>query len=456
MARWQSANVLRAAGDTKRLWQFNFRGDNPQLAREETKLQTEALPAKLFAKDWQSLYQPRLNVAWLPADKAFLRVIQLPPADTVQETVSMLELQLEKLSPLPVAQIVWTFELLPKRADGQTAIVVIAARNLVEEFLGTLEGQSYLADRLEVPFIDQLLSTKPNVDGVWIYPGAGADENTCLVAWWFSGVLQNVSLLHLPAPEERGAFVLEQLAQAAWAGELEGWLTGPTTRFLVADDELAAVWRPLLETPEHPLQVVAPMPEVQLASATARRAAQDGDKPALLPPEYTARYKQQLQERIAMRAIGTVIVLYLLFSVVYIAALEWRKSRVAGIAEQRQKLEGSYTNALKLRDQVRVMEDQLNLQFAALRCYKAIAENLPEGLTLDNMSFQNGRNVMIFGSAEPGTQTTINDFSDKLRKYTVDGQPLFSKVNVPNVSRKGGSETLSWNFQCDLKNAENE
>ena len=115
----------------------------------------------MISNDWQTLYNPRLNVAWLPADKVFLRVIQLPPADNLDETVSMLELQLEKLSPLPVPQIVWTFDLLPKSPGGlQTAIVVVAARNLVEEFLGRLEGMGYVADRLEVPFIDQLMATR--------------------------------------------------------------------------------------------------------------------------------------------------------------------------------------------------------------------------------------------------------------------------------------------------------
>src|SRR5688572_10608326 len=145
MARWQSANVLRASKESKRLWQFSFRGDTAQLAREEVKLPAEPLPGRLISKDWQTLYQPRLNIAWLPADKTFLRVLQLPPSDAAEETLSMLELQLEKLSPLPVAQIVWTYDLLPKQPSGvQTAIVVIAARNVVEEFLGKLEGQSYL------------------------------------------------------------------------------------------------------------------------------------------------------------------------------------------------------------------------------------------------------------------------------------------------------------------------
>ena len=43
----------------------------------------------------------------------------------------------------------------------QTVVVVIAARNVVEEFLGELEGQGYLADRLELPLLDQLQAFVP-------------------------------------------------------------------------------------------------------------------------------------------------------------------------------------------------------------------------------------------------------------------------------------------------------
>ena len=54
----------------------------------------------------------------------------------------MVELQLEKLSPLPVAQIVWTAEILPKTPENlQPVIVVITARDLVEQFLGSPGGR---------------------------------------------------------------------------------------------------------------------------------------------------------------------------------------------------------------------------------------------------------------------------------------------------------------------------
>ena len=78
-------------------------------AQETSARPDEPLPERLVTKDWQHLVQPRLNVAWLPPDEVFLRVVQLPKADPA-ETLSMVELQLEKISPLPVAQIVWCFE----------------------------------------------------------------------------------------------------------------------------------------------------------------------------------------------------------------------------------------------------------------------------------------------------------------------------------------------------------
>src|SRR5688500_11845600 len=130
MARWNSCNVFQLDRGARHLWQFSNKFN---LQKEEAKLPNEALSPKLFDKDWQTLFQPRLNVAWLPADKVFLRALQLPKADFA-ETQSMVDLQLEKVSPLPVAQVVWSFEVLPHASgDMQTVIVIVVARQAVEE-----------------------------------------------------------------------------------------------------------------------------------------------------------------------------------------------------------------------------------------------------------------------------------------------------------------------------------
>src|SRR5580658_6922126 len=99
MPRWNSCNVLQVSPDANRLWQFEAKG-NFKLNKELRAESLLPLPANLVARSWSSLWKPRLNVAWLPPEAVFLRVIQLPRG-SFAETVSMVELQLEKFSPLP-------------------------------------------------------------------------------------------------------------------------------------------------------------------------------------------------------------------------------------------------------------------------------------------------------------------------------------------------------------------
>src|SRR5206468_5471747 len=135
-ARWHSCNVLHFGADSRLLWQFDARDGGFVLNRQQASRAGETLATGVAAKTWRSLWQPWLNVAWLPPESVFLRVVQLPQS-SFDETLAMVELQLEKLSPFPVTQVVWSLEVLPNSAgDLQTVIVVLAERNVVEEFLG--------------------------------------------------------------------------------------------------------------------------------------------------------------------------------------------------------------------------------------------------------------------------------------------------------------------------------
>ncbi len=179
-----ACNVLDISDGNRQIWQFDTRGGNYVLSREHVDNNGKPLPGRMVGKDWRSLFYRKLNIAWVPPEHVFLRVIQLPRSD-FNETLSMVELQLEKLSPMPVAQVVWSLQVLPHTEGNlQTAVVTIVARNVVEEFLGKLEGQGYLADRLEFSLLDQLQTTAITDDGAWIYPENGTAKNTALVAWW--------------------------------------------------------------------------------------------------------------------------------------------------------------------------------------------------------------------------------------------------------------------------------
>jgi len=204
MSRWQTANVLQTTPGLSRLWRLNASGEEFVFDQEQSCLPSEPLNGAWIAKDFRSTFRHKLNLAWLPPDKAFLRVLHLPASEP-SELIPMVEFQLEKLSPLPVAQIVWSVELLPRPAGKpdamQTVVVVIASRAYVEEFLAGAEAKGFKTDALELPSLDQLLNTKIEGNGVWLYVGPGAEP--ALAAWWYGGELRHLALVPLAEGEDR-------------------------------------------------------------------------------------------------------------------------------------------------------------------------------------------------------------------------------------------------------------
>jgi hypothetical protein len=451
----QSCNVLQAEIEPRQLWHFDARNGGFVLNRQQTAPPGQALPPNLVAKDWRSLFQRKLNVAWLPCEHVFLRVAQFPLSD-FKETLSMVELQLEKLSPLPVAQIVWSVDVLPHPTGNmQTVIVLIVARSVVEEFLGKLEGQGYLADALELPVLDQLRATAVAEDGVWIYPQAVGGKNAGLAAWWYGGVLQNLDLLNLSGNDKAGG-VQEQLTQMAWAGELEGWLTAPPRYHLVASGEAVADWEPVLRgSVEQPLKVVEGLPPARLAAATAQRAAQTADSANLLPAEFSTRYQQQFYDRLWMRGLFAVAGLYVLGVVVYMLFLGFKTFQVNREESAVVAISNQYTNAIQTHARYSVLKERQDLKYLALDCWNKVAELLPASVTLEGFTFSDGKRLALNGTA-PGDQVQqIFNFDAALRKAKKDDDPLFDALagETPTyTSAQGGN--INWRLMLELKRTE--
>ena len=449
-----TCNVLQVGPQSRQVWQFDARGRGFALNREQTSFAGEPLPVKLVAKDWHSLLQRKLNVAWLPPERVFLRVVQLPTSD-FDETVAMVELQMEKLSPMPVTQIVWSIYVLPQ-AEGnlQTVIVLIVGRNEVEEFLGQLEGQGFLADRLELPLLDQLQATTITRSGAWIYPEAPGGGTAALVAWWYGGVLQNLGLITLP-PANRPQSLKEQLLQMTWAGELEGWLTAPPTWHLVADAPSAAEWEPALRAGlEQPIEVIAPVPVAGLAALTAARAARSGSEGNLLPAEFSTRYHQQFVDRLWMRSLGAVVMLYLAGVLVYFGRLQWELYRLRAVEDSAAERGLIYTNALAFKAKFQVLKDRQDLKFAALDCWKVVAELLPDGVTLDGYTFSDGKKLTLSGSAPADQTKQLLDFDADIRKVAPNGQPLFDPNAGDHITWDVRGNVANWHCILELKRSE--
>lgn len=460
MARLHSCNVLHSTGAARQLWQFSAQGSFA-LKGEHTAKDAAALPAHLAHKSWPQLWQPRLNVAWLPADHVFFRVVHLPPSNPA-ETLAMVELQLEKLSPLPVGQMVWSVFPLPQPPTApanelQTLIVVFVERRVVEEFLGQLETAGYLADRLELQALDQIAATKVDGNGAWIYPGLGGPGNG-LVAWWYGGKLQSLNAVTLPANGDAAESLREQLAQMAWAGELDGWLTALPSWTLVADNEAVAQWEaPLRKGLDAPIRLVNPTPASELAALTAKRATQSDAKINIIPAEYATRYRNQFFDRLWIRGVFALGAVYFMVVAICIAAVSFRDYRVSKVEAHVASLGPTYTNALQLRERYQILKTREELKFAALDCWKITAELLPESLTLDNFSFSDGRKLRLSGSAPGEAAIDVTKFYGDILKAQLNGQLVFDFTKgQPLSSQAGPGGNVNWNFTLELKRTEGE
>lgn len=455
MARWHSCNVLQTGPERREVWHFTAKRDTFVPDGVLRIPNGQPLPGKVIGKTLSALWQKKLNLAFLPPDQVFLRAVQLPAASP-DETVAMVELQLEKLSPLPLAQIVWSMHPLPNATAGQqTILLAIVARDLVETFLGKLEGDGFMADRLELPLIDQLSARPADKDGAWIYPATAGGRDAALVAWWFDGTLHSLGLLTTPPGTDRARSVADQFGQMAWAGDLEGWLKGVPGVFLVAPPETASDWEPLLkQATGQRVELIVPPEPAQLALATVRRAAQSTARGGLLPDDYSLRYHQQFVDRIWMRGLGAVIALYCVVVAIYLSIAGVQSYRAGRVEDEVKNRGGAYTNALQLRARLDVLRERQELKFAALDCWKATADLLPEGVTLQALDFREGRKLVLNGTAPADATLALQDFNKNLRKVELGGRPLFTKFDVPNIRKNPGATELSWSFSCELNRRE--
>jgi hypothetical protein len=99
-----------------------------------------------------------------------------------------------------------------------------------------------------------------------------------------------------------------------------------------------------------------------------------------------------------------------------------------------------------------VLSQRRHLRQAALDCYNLTKSTLPAGWTLDSLSFQDGTQLSIQGTAPAAQVSSLPDVRERLEKAQVqDGQALFQPSSGEATMRRApGSTNFSWSMQFAL------
>ncbi len=458
--KWSSCNLLEPATEGSRLCQFSVSSKKVKLTGDLRVAEGDDPPAKAVGKDWSDLLSRKLNIATLPPEKVFLRVVELPECEP-DELLPMVEFQIEELSPLPMAQTVWSAEAVPGSAGAegnQTVLVMIAERGVVEDRLDELEAVNYLADRVEVPLLRELVPGEPREDGAHIQLVQGADSVLALVSWWFDGRLRDVNSFNLPDTAASRDALVEKINSIALAGEVAGWMPDEPACHLTKRGDVAGDWNAALAKCFGRIREVEPMSEVDLATAAVEFAART-TAPGLMLEDYSARNRQRFQDGLWMQGIKGAVALML----IGLLGFYVYGSMLKGTLDEKQELvtvrSNQYNGALLLKAKVETLEKQKALKYAALEAWHKVSTGLPGELKFTELAFASSRTLdgntsrelRISGAADAGKATLIDDYQEALtRMERSDGKALFSSVRAETIRQDTRKNQTVWSLKCEF------
>jgi len=458
-------NVIDCSGDQQHFWRFaGGKREMKLVDLREAELDTR-LEAKHMRRDRSQMWHAHCqNDAWLPVDQVLFRVLQLPQCDP-KELPQMVELQLERLSPLPVSQVVWTCQVAPdygEERDLQTVVVMIAARAVVEQHIGRLEAVGCQPDRLETPVLHQVLATPEGgerPDGAWIYPHKPKNRPYCVVAWWDEGVLMNITVVFMSSVDYLNE-LSEHLTATTWAGEAEGWLTGATRWHLVVDKTTAEDWLPVLnEWAGQGITVEEPPHATELAALSASRAGRSLDEANLLPPEYRARKRADDIDRVWIGAVGWMLLVYALAVGGYQVGLKWMTDERNLAKKAADKVDEGLALKKRLLEEKSIIEEQQQRRTTAIECFRVVADNLPSNLSLGSFTYRESSRfarerselMMLNGGMTPNSNQQLENFIAKLESMVmVDPLKEQERNMFRNLNYSQGRNQKIWNLTARL------
>jgi hypothetical protein len=227
---------------------------------------------------------------------------------------------------------------------------------------------------------------------------------------------------------------------------------------LVVNPAEERFWEPIFKEGGETIHIVPPMAEAELVARGAERCA-DAPGTNLLPAEFSTKYRQQFVDGLWMRGVFAILGAYVLGVLVYFGMLYGLNFKFQHVKQELDNLGESYTNACKDAERLRILTDRQELKFAALSCWKAVAENLPENLTVDLLYFDRGK-LELQGTAGANDGDAVTIFNEAMRHVPDPNKAnttLFADVSPPTIPRIDAAKgTLEWKFNCKLKESSSE
>jgi type II secretory pathway component PulL len=401
------------------------------------------------AQSLRQQFDPREHriVTSVSCEDVLCQVLRLPATES-SELKQMLDLQIDNITPLPLEEVVYSFEALDI-VEGQTRVLVAIARKAtVNQRVEALETAGL---RPEIVSVDALAMfralSKRN-----LLPGDNKlnvlvilDVGSANVIVYTQGLPMAVRSIVLGADAE---LVLREELQrtlvASEAGQPQRARGG--VAFLAQGEEMKALAESVANGLSAPATFLTngAVPSAGL-SLCLQCAEEKGAPLNLLPDEW--RQKRQiaaLRQRLIRGAIAVGVV-YAIGLAVFLSLLAVKRAHLHRVDNEVKRQQPEFLKARGLQSELLAMGRQLDTKSSALEVLRDVSMRLPDNVKLNYFQYKKDQTVTI--KAEAPSAAVALDFQSRLEK-----SDLFSKV-TSGTSRTEAGGLTKFDLACTLKTA---
>ena len=402
------------------------------------------------AQSLRQRFDPREHrlVTSVSCEDVLCQILRLPATEPA-ELKQMLDLQIDNITPLPLEEVVYSFEPLDI-VNGQTRVLVVIARKAtVNQRVEALETAGLRPEIVSVDALAMfralhkrnLLAVDDRVNILVILRAAAADaivysQGTMLAVRSIVVGVDGESVLR----EE-----LQRTLVAAEAGQPQRAMGAVT--FLAQGEEVAAFAGRVANGLSAPATFLTngAVPSAGL-SLCLQCATGEAVPLNLLPDEWRQKRQTAAFRRRLIRGIIAVGVVYALALAVFMTMLVVKRAQLHRIENEVKRQQPEFLKARETQSQLIAMSKQLDTKSSALEVLRDVSTRLPENVKLSYFQYKKDQSVSLKGQA-PSAALAL-DFQSQLEKGD-----LFAKV-TPGTSRtEPGSGLTKFDLTCTLKTA---
>jgi len=354
----------------------------------------------------------------VPARFLLLRIMDLPTVEPA-ECRGMVELQVGKISPFPVEDLVIAHEILEAGDSTTRMLIASVEKSRIDELGAPLIGAGLVPEAVDIDIMADwyaLGAAKEPRDGRVIHLVARGGQTGLLAVQDGKPLI----LRALPPREER----TEEEQVASLAEEVDYTLTslesewGPTDTLvrIHGTQAEAGMASPLEAALGIPVQWASLDALMDRGEALVRRRMEGAACLNLRPDAWRELTEMKRVKRRLVKASIAAAAIWLVTVASLTGYLKWEESSASRVEREAAALQGPAMQVSEIKEKVENLEHYGDRMYSALECLREISVLLPPSLELQAFNFRKDREINLRGVAESARAEPVYDFFEALEQ----------------------------------------